>query len=85
MQLNNDNLKPAMKKIVNMLEFERFKMGLGAYEFAEHLGMHYHTYYSFLKQNKKTNSLTFGKVYKFLQAKKVNIDSIWQAYMDEIK
>lgn len=61
-----------------MTEFERYKMGMGKYAFAKMIGIHYHTYSSFLKQSNMTHMKTFDAINAFLKTRDIK-EEVWDA------
>ena len=55
-----------LKDLGKMIELERFLMGMGKYEFVKMIGIHYHTYQSFLNQDKVTRPSTGSIIVNFL-------------------
>lgn len=64
-----------MVEFVKEIEMQRFLMGLGKYRFAEFLGMHYHTYESFVKQDRKMRSKNIFILLDFMKnrGKKISL------------
>lgn len=65
----SDELKPTIKRIINLIEIERFTMGMGKYEFSRHIGVAYHTYNMFITERQMITPNTFQKILKFLEFK----------------
>lgn len=57
----NEMMQGFLKELGKIIEYERFVSGMGKYEFAKKLGIHYHTYSSFIKQDRITHPKT-GKI-----------------------
>lgn len=64
--METKDIQTILKELAKVVELERFVMGMGKYEFAAHLGMHYHTYNSFVKQDRITHPKTGMIIIKFL-------------------
>lgn len=79
-----EDMQHLLKELGKMIEFERFKMGMGKYDFAQHLGMHYHTYTSFLKQDRITKPKTGSIILTFLVGKGIDVDKL-APKMNQIK
>ncbi len=73
-----EEMKALLKEMAKKIEMERFLMGMGKVEFAEMLGIHYHTYNSFLKQDRVTHPKTGSILVKFLIDRKANIEGLAQ-------
>lgn len=68
-----EDMQALFAELVKLVEFERFKMGMGKYAFAKYLGMHYHTYNSFVKQDRITSPQTGGILLQFLVDRGIDI------------
>ena len=55
-------------EMIKAIELERFHMGLGAVEFAKHIGIHYHTYNDFRRQRKMPYAPTMSKILEFMKS-----------------
>lgn len=67
MQLKN--VEEILNQARTMVDMERYLMGMGKYEFAKHLGIHYHTYNSFIKQDRITSPNTLMVIIEFLMSR----------------
>lgn len=65
-----------LKDVGKMIELERFLMGIGKYKLAAQLGIHYHTYNSFIYQDKRTNSRTGKIIIDFLKSRGKDLSSL---------
>ncbi len=72
----SEELKPFIRRVINLIEIERMLMGLGKYEIATHIGITYHTYNSFVNERQIITGKTFNKMLKFLETRNKKINDI---------
>lgn len=82
-----EEMQLILKDMARKIEYERFMMGLGKCEFAKLLGMHYHTYMGFIKQDRITHPRTGSLIANFLISRNVDVkalgDQIWDLIRKE--
>jgi hypothetical protein len=65
-----------LQQLIKEIELQRFLLGMGAVEFARHLGMHYHTYQSFKEQTKKTTPKCMKILLDFAMSKGIDVNGL---------
>ncbi len=63
-------------EFIKAVELHRFQMGMGAIEFAAHLGVHYHTYNSFRKQQRMPYGRTMKILLDFGKSKGIDVNKL---------
>lgn len=71
-----EDMADIIQHMIKKVELERFLMGKGKVEFAKILGMHYHTYNSFIKQDRVTHPKTGSIIANFLIERGVDIKEL---------
>jgi|GEM_PF-6949695 hypothetical protein len=65
-----------LQQLIKEIELQRFLLGMGAVEFAAHLGMHYHTYQSFKEQRRMTKPKYMKLLLDFAISKGIDVTGL---------
>jgi hypothetical protein len=63
-------------EFIKAIELQRFHMGMGVVEFAQYLGMHYHTYNSFRTMKRNPLSKSWKILLDFAQNKGIDTSDL---------
>lgn len=62
-----------LSDLANLVESYRMSQGISKEEFCKLLGLHFHTYNSFLKQEKRSQARTVCAILNYLKFNKVEV------------
>ncbi len=65
-----------IREFIKTIELQRFMLGYGMLKFSKFLGINYHTYNSFKKQDKRTQPKTIKILLEFALSKGIAIDTL---------